>query len=269
MSSPAAGKFQDHYEVLGVDHKAGSDAIQAAYARLADKYNPKTGAVPDAEKSEAISLAFEVLSDPQLRGDFDKLKGIGQEDKPKFSGLQFFEAYRRDAHLRVGLLCVLYDRRRTKPFTPSLSMRHLEAIFSATTQELNFALWYLKQRDLVMADDKSSLQITVDGMDYLEANPASPELVLPMIKAAGLAEQAPEVASAPVAETDSAPTEAEPEPETSPNPEPLAEELLPAPALVPVPISAGEATMSAPEGPMSVAGSAARIGDLLARRKVS
>ena len=36
-------------------------------------------------------------------------------------------------------LCVLYDRRRSKPFTPSLSMRHIEAIFNATTQELNFA----------------------------------------------------------------------------------------------------------------------------------
>src|SRR5690606_24334452 len=86
----------------------------------------------------------------------------------------------------IGLLCVLYDRRRTKPFTPALSMRHLEAIFSASSQELNFALWYLKQKDLVTMDDKSSLQITTEGMDYLVANSPSPNLVMPLIKASGL-----------------------------------------------------------------------------------
>ncbi len=245
MSSPAAGKFQDHYEVLGVDHKAGSDAIQASYARMAEKYHPKTGILPDAEKFESITLAFEVLSDPELRSEFNKLKGIGGDEKPKFSGAPFFEAYRRDGQLRVGLLCVLYDRRRTKPFTPSLSMRHIEAIFNASSQELNFALWYLKQRDLVVADDKSSLQITVNGMDYLEANPASPELVLPMIKAAsimgGVTEEAEEEQAA-----DATPAE------------PVVEAEAPAPFATPVPVSSD-----------SVAGSAARIGDLLARRKVS
>jgi hypothetical protein len=237
MSSAAAGKFQDHYEVLGVEHKAGIDAIQVAYARLADKYNPRTGIVPDVEKFESVTLAFEVLADPELRQEFDKLKGIGEEDKPKFSGAPFFEAYRRDSHLRVGLLCVLYDRRRSKPFTPALSMRHLEAIFSASTQELNFALWYLKQRELVLADDKSSLQITVDGMDYLEANPPSPQLVLPMIKVAGLAGQ-PE--------------------------EPAVEDVLPEPAPEP-----NVEVRAQPIPSQSAVGSAARIGDLLARRKTS
>ena len=192
--------------------------------------------MPDVEKYDSILLAFEVLSDPELRTDFDKLKGIGEEDKPKFSGMAFFEAYQRDTHLRIALLCVLYDRRRSKPFTPALSMRHLEAIFGASTQELNLALWYLKQRELVLADDKSSLQITVNGMDYLEANPPSPELVLPMIRAAGLAGQPAEVA--PEAEV---PADAEPTMEAPPQPVPS----------------------------QSALGSAARIGDLLARRKVS
>lgn len=236
MSSAAAGKFQDHYEVLGVDHKAGTDAIQVAYTRLSEKYHPKTGDVPSPEKYESVTLAFEVLSDPELRLDFNKLKGIGEEDRPKFSGLAFFEAYQRDTHLRIALLCVLYDRRRSKPFTPALSMRHLEAIFGASTQELNLALWYLKQRELVLADDKSSLQITVSGMDYLEANPPLPEMVLPMIKPSGLAGYG----------------DAEAEEPAAPEPQPVA-------------------VFDAPPQPIpseSSVGSAARIGNLLARRKV-
>lgn len=181
MSSASAGKFQDHYEVLGVDHKAGSEAIQTAYARLAGKYNPQ-GSAPDHEKFEAVTLAFEVLSDADLRSDFDKLKGIGADEKPRFSGPSFFDAYVRDIHLRVALLCVLYDRRRSKPFTPSLSMRNLEWIFNVHTVELNFALWYLKQKDMVSADDKSSLQITTTGMDYLRDHPPVPADVMRMLR---------------------------------------------------------------------------------------
>lgn len=218
------------------------EAIQVAYVRLAEKYHPKTGELPSPEKYESVTLAFEVLSDPELRAEFNKLKGIGEEDRPKFSGLAFFEAYQRDTHLRIAVLCVLYDRRRSKPFTPALSMRHMEAIFGASTQELNLALWYLKQRELVLADDKSSLQITVSGMDYLEANPPSPDAVLPMIKPSGLVGYS--------AETESDEIEDEFEPET-----PQEFELVAVAEPQPIPSQ-------------SAAGSAVRIGNLLARRKV-
>ncbi len=48
--------------------------------------------------------------------------------------------------------------------------------------ELGSALWYLKQRGLAASDDKSSLQITVDGMDFLESKQPAPEAVMPFIK---------------------------------------------------------------------------------------
>lgn len=105
----------------------------------------------------------------------------------------------------MALLCVLYDRRRSNPFRPSISMRHLELMIAATSDELIFALWYLKQRHMVMSDDKSSLQITVDGMDFLENNRPSPEVVMPLIKQAAVASSkiSPQailhVASSPVA----------------------------------------------------------------------
>ncbi|MFM2123739.1 MAG: hypothetical protein RL328_190 [Acidobacteriota bacterium] len=196
--------------MLGVEHKAGTDAIQLAYARLAEKFHPITGATPDKEKFEAVGLAFEVLSDPDLRRDFDKLKGIGGEEKPKFSGRPFFEAYGRDVNLRIALLCVLYDRRRNKPFTPALSMRHIESIVSGTSEELNFALWYLKQRDLVSQDDKSSLQITTDGMDFLQKNPPDADDVMRYIRGEG-AETAAAAESPLAAEPEATPIPAQPE----------------------------------------------------------
>ena len=62
-------------------------------------------------------------------------------------------------------------------------MRHLETIVEATPAELSSALWYLKQRGLAASDDKSSLGITVDGMDFLESKQPAPEAVMPFIKA--------------------------------------------------------------------------------------
>jgi curved DNA-binding protein CbpA len=182
MSSSAAGKFQDHYVVLGVDSQAEPEAIQAAYARFVEKNKD------DAEKLESASLALEVLTDPSLRASFDRLRGGKEETKPKFSGAAFFDALARGTDLRAAVLCLLYDRRRLNPFTPSLSMRHIEGMMRVTTEELNFALWYLKQRSLIINDDKSSLQITVDGMDHLERNPPAPERVLEVVKPEAISE---------------------------------------------------------------------------------
>jgi hypothetical protein len=202
MSAPAAGKFQDHYAVLDVDPKADSDEIQAAYAKLAQRYQPKSPTA-DAEKFEAVNLAYEVLSDAELRTGFDKIKGVGQDQSaPKFTGLEFFDAIGREALLRVALLCVLYDRRKIKPLAPSISVRHLETILDSSSDEMTSVLWYLKQRNLVRSDDKSSLHITVDGMDFVESKKPTAEDVMRFIKPdaiAGSKAPAPPIASPAVA----------------------------------------------------------------------
>lgn len=200
MSAPLAGKFQDHYALLGVDPRANAEAIQAAYTALAKKYrpdNPKTG---DKDKFDSVNQAYEVLCDPYLRAEFDKIKGIDQEgDSPQFSGLAFFETLGRQTALRVALLSILYDRRHKKPTKPSLSMRHIDGMLDVSNDELNFAAWYLKQRGLAASDDKSNLQITVEGMDFLEKQRPAAEAVMPFLKPASVSVTAPENAPAPAA----------------------------------------------------------------------
>jgi curved DNA-binding protein CbpA len=192
MSAPVAGKFQDHYAILGVDPKANSETIQAAYTKLAERYHADNAATGNPEKLDSVNLAYEVLCDAGLRAEFDKIKGIDQDDgNPLFSGLDFFDALGRQTGLRAALLSVLYDRRQKKPYRPAMSMRHLDGMLAASIDELSFALWYLKQRGLVQSDDKSNLQITVQGMDFLEDKRPDPELVLPFIKPAALAAAAP------------------------------------------------------------------------------
>ena len=64
-------------------------------------------------------------------------------------------------------------------------------MLDAINEELNFALWYLKQRGLAVSDDKSNLQITVEGWTFFKQNRPSPESVMALIRQAGL--KAPQI----------------------------------------------------------------------------
>jgi curved DNA-binding protein CbpA len=183
MSAPLAGKFQDHYEVLGVEVNAELETIQRVHSELARIYHPDNLNTGDQQMLDAVNLAYEVLSQPELRKEFDRVKGVGEDSSaPKFGGLEFFDFLGRGTGLRSALLCVLYDRRRSKPTTPGMSMRNIENMLVARIEDVTFVLWYLKQRNLVSSDDKSNLQITVEGMDFLEKNQPAPEMVMPFLR---------------------------------------------------------------------------------------
>ena len=64
---------RDYYEILGVPKTATQEEIKKAYRKLARKYHPDTN--PDDPKAEEkfkeISTAYEILSDPEKRKQYD------------------------------------------------------------------------------------------------------------------------------------------------------------------------------------------------------
>lgn len=63
--------MRDYYEVLGVGRSASADDIKKAFRRLAHKYHPdKSGG--DADKFKEINEAYQVLSNPEKRKQYDK-----------------------------------------------------------------------------------------------------------------------------------------------------------------------------------------------------
>lgn len=61
----------DYYAVLGVDRGESLQGIQAAYRRLAKQCHPDHAGMEGKEQFQAIQEAYEVLSDPGKRKEYD------------------------------------------------------------------------------------------------------------------------------------------------------------------------------------------------------
>lgn len=61
---------KDYYKILGISKNATDEEIKKAYRKLALKYHPDRGG--DTEKFKEINEAYQVLSNPQKRSQFDQ-----------------------------------------------------------------------------------------------------------------------------------------------------------------------------------------------------
>ncbi|MBD3388180.1 MAG: molecular chaperone DnaJ [Candidatus Altiarchaeales archaeon] len=69
---------RDYYEVLGVDKGASEAEIKKAYRKLAKQYHPDVNKAPEAEeKFKEVSEAYEVLTDPTKRANYDQYGHAG------------------------------------------------------------------------------------------------------------------------------------------------------------------------------------------------
>jgi molecular chaperone DnaJ len=84
---------RDYYEVLGVKREATAEEIKKAYRELAKKHHPDRGG--SAAKFKEIAAAYEVLSDPDKRAQYDRFGHVGPDQHFDFDIRDFTRA-RRD-----------------------------------------------------------------------------------------------------------------------------------------------------------------------------
>jgi len=91
---------QDYYKTLGISKDASSEEIKKAYRKLALKYHPDRGGGEEAsEEFKKVNEAYQVLSDPQKRSQYDQFgktdfsSAGGQGGFGGFSGFEGFSGF--------------------------------------------------------------------------------------------------------------------------------------------------------------------------------
>ena len=76
------------YEVLGVDKSASTEQIKKAYRKLSKEHHPDM-ATGDSEKFKEIGSAYEILSDPEKKQQFDTFGDTKNGGNPFAGGTPF------------------------------------------------------------------------------------------------------------------------------------------------------------------------------------
>ena len=176
--------FVNWYEILGVPPDANDETLKRVFHLVASRFHPDNQDSGDLDRFLNVKTAFEVLSDEQRRKEFDEeLRVHNKEPLPIFLSREFADGVGGEHNRRLGMLCLLYNQRKLNPIVPGLSVLQLERLMFMPREHLEFTVWYLKQKKLVGVDDRSSLTITSEGIDFVEDNLPREETVQKLLKA--------------------------------------------------------------------------------------
>jgi molecular chaperone DnaJ len=95
---PSSDRKRDYYEVLGVGRNAGEEDIKKAYRRLAIQFHPdrNPGDKQAEERFKEINEAYQVLSDPDKRSQYDRFGHAafqGPQAAGGFGGFDFSQGF--------------------------------------------------------------------------------------------------------------------------------------------------------------------------------
>jgi curved DNA-binding protein CbpA len=157
----------DYYDVLQVSPIADQETIDKVYRFLAKKYHPDNGSGEgNADKFRAIIEAYRVLSDPEKRAAYDaKNQGKSLLRDSNYDMDSDYDAAKNDRRLQQGILLHLYWARRRDPLHAGVGSFELERLLGAQEKNLEFHIWYLKEKGWIARIDTGEYVITANGVD--------------------------------------------------------------------------------------------------------
>ena len=177
--------FLDFYELMQISPKAEPETVQRVYRMLAARYHPDNPRTGDPDRFIKLRQAYEVLSNAETRAAYDVQYQLRMaQPMTVFEMREFAAGIDGEANRRMGILCLLYNRRRTSSDYPGMSILEFENLMSLPREHLMFTIWYLKDAELVRQDENSNLVITSGGVDYVEKNLSSHHVLYDLLKAA-------------------------------------------------------------------------------------
>ena len=158
-----------HYEVLQISRTADPETIHRVYRMMASRFHPDNTESGDVEKFLALQQAYQVLSDAGARAEYDRSLAARETTALAVFGQRgFVEGLDGERNRRLGVLSLLYNRRRLNEDKPGMALLDLERLMSFPREHLQFTLWYLRSKGYVTVEDNSDYGVTPSGVDYLE-----------------------------------------------------------------------------------------------------
>jgi len=162
-------EIPNYYEFLQISPNAEPDTIHRVFRFLAVRFHPDNPETGNAEQFVLLKDAYDVLSNPAVRAEYDAavLRGAAQAP-PLSSSVDFMDNMEGELNRRLAVLTVLYFQRRTNPNRPEVSFREIEARLGFPRDYLIFTAWYLRTKGFITRADDSEFTITADGVDFVE-----------------------------------------------------------------------------------------------------
>jgi hypothetical protein len=162
--------FVDYYELLQISPNADPETIHRVFRIMAARYHPDNKETGDSERFLLLSKGYAVLSDPTRRAAYDNThRNSHAQPLPVFGLKEFAEGLEGEVNRRLGILSLLYNRRRTNPENPGISVLEFETVMSFPREHLEFAIWFLREKEYVRSGNHSDYLISATGVEYLES----------------------------------------------------------------------------------------------------
>jgi curved DNA-binding protein CbpA len=171
----SSNQAADYYEILQISPNAEPETVHRVFRLLAQRFHPDNTETGNEAHFRMLSDAYRVLSDPEQRARYDVVHTKLRQERWRLvaSGAEADNNFDAERGIRLTVLEVLYTRRRLEIESPGLSPLDLEKLTGRAREHLEFTIWYLVQKKFITRSDGSMLQITVDGVEYLEENYAA------------------------------------------------------------------------------------------------
>jgi DnaJ domain/PilZ domain len=185
-SMRSSATVTDYYEVLQLSPKADMETVHRVYRIMAARFHPDNPESGDQERFLLLTEAYHILSDSERRARYDALRGVERPRAlPLFQAKAFVDEKEGEINRRLGVLCLLYDRRRRNPDHPDVGLLELEEMMSIPREYLEFTLWYLKKKNYVEVTQGADYTLTADGVDFVEEHTPTHAILHKLIGSVG------------------------------------------------------------------------------------
>ena len=168
---PKVAHLEDYYEILQISRKADLETIHRVYRIMALRFHPDNTNTGSLERFLLLKRAYQVLSDPAQRTAYDAAHvTVDTQPLPVFESKDFVYGLEGEMNRRLGVLSLLYNKRRLGEGTGGISVLELERRMAFPREYLDFTLWYLRSKRYVALAENSDYALTYEGVDFVEAN---------------------------------------------------------------------------------------------------